>query len=91
MDSINGLQDALKNVDAVTVNGHTVKSDVPANAKFTDTTYTLATSTKDGLLSKEDYEKIHNGTIGTASSSTIEILTSDPISPQNGYMWIVKS
>lgn len=27
-----------------TVNGHTVNSDVPANAKFTDTTYTAATT-----------------------------------------------
>lgn len=30
--------------DADTVNGHTVESDVPANAKFTDTTYTPASA-----------------------------------------------
>lgn len=33
---------------------HTVESNVPANAKFTDTTYSKATSTNDGLMSKED-------------------------------------
>lgn len=42
-----------------TVNGHTVKSDVPTNAKFTDTTYDPVTETKDGLMSKEDKEKLN--------------------------------
>lgn len=31
--------------NSLTVNGHTVESDVPANAKFTDTTYTPASAT----------------------------------------------
>lgn len=39
---------------ATTVNGHTVNSDVPENAKFTDTTYELATSSTDGLMSSTD-------------------------------------
>ncbi len=33
---------------------HTVESNVPVNAKFTDTTYSKATSANDGLMSKED-------------------------------------
>lgn len=36
--------------NASTVNGHTVKSDVPANAKFTDTTYSDATTSAHGLM-----------------------------------------
>ena len=36
--------------NSATVNGHTVNSDVPANAKFTDTTYGVATSSTLGLV-----------------------------------------
>lgn len=43
-----------KATDADTVTGHTVNSDVPANAKFTDTIYTEATTTNAGLLGTED-------------------------------------
>lgn len=43
-----------------TVNGHTVKSDVPANAKFTDTTYNDATTTSSGLMSASDKTTIEN-------------------------------
>lgn len=42
-----------------TVNNHTVNSDVPPNAVFTDTTYELATESKDGLMSKEDKKKLN--------------------------------
>ena len=41
-----------------TVNGHSVLSDVPANAVFTDTKYTVATASKDGLMSKADFSKL---------------------------------
>lgn len=41
-----------------TVNGHTVESDVPANAKFTDTTYSAATTSADGLMSSADKAKL---------------------------------
>lgn len=54
--------------NAKKVNGHTVNKDVPANAKFTDTTYSNASTTKDGLMSKEDKTKLDN--IG----NTIDIL-----------------
>ena len=35
-----------------------VKTDVPENAKFTDTTYSPATTSADGLMSKEDKTKL---------------------------------
>lgn len=44
--------------NAEKVNGHTVNKDVPASAKFTDTTYSVATTTKNGLMSKEDKVKL---------------------------------
>ena len=37
----------------ITVNGHTVESDVPANAVFTDTVYELVTDNTPGLMSTE--------------------------------------
>lgn len=46
--------------NSATVNGHTVKSDVPANAKFTDTTYNDATTTSSGLMSASDKTTIEN-------------------------------
>lgn len=43
-----GAADSASN--ATTVNGHTVNIDVPANAKFTDTTYTFATGDTNGTF-----------------------------------------
>lgn len=40
------------------VNGHTVNSDVPEDAKFTDTTYELATTMSNGLMSHNDKSKL---------------------------------
>ena len=45
--------------NASKVNGHTVESDVPSNAVFTDTTYTQANGSKDGLMSASDYSKLN--------------------------------
>lgn len=44
--------------NASTVNGHTVKSDVPANAKFTDTTYSDATTSAHGLMTPDMVTKL---------------------------------
>ena len=44
--------------NANTVNNHTVKSDVPVDAKFTDTTYESVTQTEDGLMSAADKAKL---------------------------------
>ena len=58
--TLNSLYSKIKNNFAVkshshtTVNGHTVESNVPANATFTETTYTEATQSKSGLLSASD-------------------------------------
>lgn len=38
--------------------GHTVKSDVPDGAKFTDTTYSAATQETDGLMTSEDKKEL---------------------------------
>ena len=38
--------------------GYTIASSVPANAKFTDTTYGVATSTSNGLMSSTDKTKL---------------------------------
>lgn len=38
--------------------GYTIASNVPSNAKFTDTTYTVATASKDGLMAKADKSKL---------------------------------
>lgn len=49
----NGIVD-----NAEKVNGHTVETDVPANAAFTDTTYENATASAPGLMSAADYSKL---------------------------------
>ena len=56
--------------NADTVNGHTVNSDVPANAKFTDTTYSDATTSAHGLMSASDKSKL-NGIAAGANKTTI--------------------
>lgn len=45
-------------ITATKINGHTIQSDVPANAKFTDTTYPAATASVDGLMAKTDKAKL---------------------------------
>lgn len=56
--------------NADTVNGHTVNSNVPANAKFTDTTYSDATTSAHGLMSASDKSKL-NGIAAGANKTTI--------------------
>ena len=57
---INTALDDKSNIDHehTTINGHTVNADVPANAKFTDTTYEIATTKKNGLMSADDKKKL---------------------------------
>ena len=52
--------------NALTVNGHTVNTDVPSGAKFTDTTYAIATTSANGLMSKDMVIKLN----GIASGAT---------------------
>ena len=58
--------------NADTVNNHTVKSDVPENAVFTDTTYLDATQTEDGLMSAADKAKL-DGVEKGATKTLIDI------------------
>lgn len=58
--------------NAKKANGHTVQKDVPENAEFTDTTYTNATITQDGLMSKEDKAKLDNY-VGGVTGDTLPI------------------
>lgn len=44
--------------NSTTVNGHSVNSDVPAGAKFTDTTYSVATASSNGLMTAADKAKL---------------------------------
>lgn len=55
--------------NASTVNGHTVKSDVPANAKFTDTTYSDATTSAHGLMTPAMVTKLDG--IGTSQGRNL--------------------
>lgn len=57
--------------DAETVNGHTVESDVPANAKFTDTTYSEANTSSPGLMSAAMVSKL-NGIAAGANKTTVD-------------------
>ena len=57
--------------DADTVNGHTVEVDVPADAKFTDTKYSVATQSANGLMSSADKKKLD----GMTEMTTTELDT----------------
>lgn len=51
------------------VGGHTIQSDVPANAKFTDTTYEDATQSAHGLMTASDKSKLDGITTMTGASA----------------------
>lgn len=53
--------------NSTTVNGHSVNSDVPAGAKFTDTTYGVATASSNGLMTAADKAKL-NGIASNANN-----------------------
>lgn len=58
--------------NAATVGGFTVGINVPASAKFTDTTYSAATVSKDGLMSKADKAKLD--AVETISNAEIDTI-----------------
>lgn len=60
----NGIVD-----NAEKVNNHTVESNVPANAKFTDTTYGVVTTSTNGLMSSSDKSKLDG--IATGANKTV--------------------
>lgn len=73
----------IGNADTATsaskVNGHTVNSDVPANAKFTDTVYSLpiaSTSTLGGVKIGSGLTVAEDGTISAAAEYTLPTASS---------------
>ena len=69
ISSVLGLTATTYSGSAAKVNNHTVNSDVPANAEFTDTTYLVATASNDGLMSVSDKIKL-NGISGSYNQAT---------------------
>lgn len=66
--------------NADTVNGHTVKSDVPENAVFTDTTYTLPTASETQLGGVKTGSNIKNddGVISISKENVVAALGYTP-------------
>ena len=62
--------------NSATVNGHTVNSDVPSGAKFTDTTYNDATTSAHGLMTPAMVSKL-NGISDGANRTTVDTGMSD--------------
>ena len=60
-------------IQATKINGHTIQSNVPANAKFTDTTYTAATASADGLMAKADKAKLDGFGAATEYAKKAEV------------------
>ena len=75
-------QSDLANVtvgNANKVSNHTVGTDVPSNAVFTDTTYSAATTSANGLMSSTDKAKLDSGGMVVVSSTA----------PSNtGALWV---
>ena len=76
---LSDLHDSAFTGNAAKVNGHAVNSDVPSNAKFTDTTYSNATTSAAGLMSAADKKKLDelSGGGGGSSSSTRKSIVID--------------
>lgn len=66
--------------NSTTVNGHTVNSNVPANAVFTDTTYSDATTSAHGLMSPADKTKLNKIGSNVSIGSRITIASGTSIS-----------
>ncbi|RGY95374.1 hypothetical protein [Clostridium sp. AM58-1XD] len=59
--------------NSTTVNGHTVQTDVPSEAKFTDTIYGDATQSAHGLMSTADKKKLDGFSAATEYVKKTEI------------------
>lgn len=76
--------------NSTTVNGHTVNSDVPANAKFTDTTYTVATESAKGLMSSTDKTKLDNTNIAYGTCTDLSTRADKSVTIDNNTNWTLK-
>ena len=78
-----------------TVNSHTVESNVPKNAKFTDTTYSDATTTTHGLMSATDKKLLDVlnkplATCATGQATAAKVATLQNFTLQVGSTVVVK-
>lgn len=82
-------------INATTVNNHTVQTDVPANAVFTDTTYTPASATPlmDGTAAVGTSVKYaredHRHPTDTRIATKIVASRTQPTNQQTGDIWLV--
>lgn len=76
--------------NALEVNGHTVNSDVPVNAKFTDTTYGAVTDSASGLMTaaqKKKLDELSNYSLPVASATTLGgVKIGDGLTITNGIL-----
>lgn len=74
-------------VNPTTINGHTVNSDVPANAKFTDTIYTLpdATAVAKGGVQIGDNITVSSGIISLTKANIVNALGYTPPTTNTSY------
>ena len=76
--------------NAPEVNGHTVNSDVPVNAKFTDTTYGAVTDSASGLMTaaqKKKLDDLSNYSLPVASATTLGgVKVGDGLTITNGIL-----
>lgn len=75
--TLDGTTYDLKDKNARTLlGGHTIGTDVPANAVFTDTTYDIASTSDAGLMSAADKIKLDSIVTENAGSPIISVETS---------------
>ena len=76
--------------NALEVNGHTANSDVPVNAKFTDTTYGAVTDSASGLMTaaqKKKLDELSNYSLPVASATTLGgVKIGDGLTITNGIL-----
>ena len=76
--------------NALRVNEHTVNSDVPVNAKFTDTTYGAVTDSSSGLMTaaqKKKLDGLSNYSLPVASATTLGgVKIGDGLTITNGIL-----
>lgn len=76
---------------AATPISHSINADVPANAKFTDTTYSDATQSAHGLMSPEDKEKLDGMDLSKYLPLSGGVMTGDIDLASNGVDLLVGS
>lgn len=73
------------------VNGYTISANVPSGAKFTDTTYSNATTSKPGLMSSADKTKLDGIAAGAEKNAITGVKGSSESSYRTGNVNITKA